>query len=130
MTLIESLDKGLINSPIEFYYIARSLLVKDEKYFDIYDQVFMKYFKDIKIPLHIHDELKKWLANPIEILKYKIPKWLMEYFNTLDPEELARKLEMILQRQSELPDEESIWTALEIPTALYNEIKEWLADPI
>ncbi len=130
MALIESLDKVLINSTIEFYYIARSLLVKDEKYFDIYDQVFMKYFKDIKIPLHIHDELKKWLANPIEMLKYKIPKWLMEYFNTLDPDELARKLEMILQRQSELPDEESIWTALEIPTALYNEIKQWLADPI
>jgi len=78
LSLVESLDRGLVNSPMEFYYVARSLLVKDEKYFDIYDQVFLKYFKDARLPLHIHDELKKWLENPLEILKYKVPSILFE----------------------------------------------------
>ncbi|GAI32878.1 unnamed protein product, partial [marine sediment metagenome] len=129
MALVESLDKGLINSPMEFYYVARSLLVKDEKFFDIYDQVFLKYFNDVKIPIHIHDELIKWLNDPISLLKYKIPRQLLEYFKTLDPDELKRKLEMIMKKQQEEPDEESIWIALQIPPDLYREIKGWLSDP-
>lgn len=105
MTLIEALDKGLINSPEEFYFVARSLLVKDEKYFDTYDQVFLNYFKGIEIPLDIQEEIKKWLSKPIEeIFKYEIPPELYNKIREGDLDELKRKLEELLRTQKKKHD--------------------------
>lgn len=48
LTLIEGLQKQVAFGFIEdFYYLARTCLVKDEKYFDRYDRVFAAYFKGI-----------------------------------------------------------------------------------
>jgi uncharacterized protein with von Willebrand factor type A (vWA) domain len=48
LTLIEGLEKGVIFGSIDdFYYLARTCLVKDEKYFDRFDRVFGAYFKGI-----------------------------------------------------------------------------------
>ena len=47
LTLMEALSLGLArDSLVDFYYLARSLLVKSETYFDKYDSAFAKYFKD------------------------------------------------------------------------------------
>ena len=46
LMLLESLDARLAESSAEnFYYLARTCLVKDERHFDRFDQVFAAYFK-------------------------------------------------------------------------------------
>jgi uncharacterized protein with von Willebrand factor type A (vWA) domain len=66
LTFVEALDKGLYNANFtEFYYLARSILVKSEADFDAFDAVFLEYFKDVaastdKLP----QALLNWLNNP------------------------------------------------------------------
>ena len=46
--LIEALEKQVaFGSVEEFYHLARTCLVKDEKFFDRYDLVFAAYFKGV-----------------------------------------------------------------------------------
>src|SRR5580698_11529979 len=46
MTLLEALAKGLGHASAErFYHLARTCLVKDERYYDRFDQVFAAHFK-------------------------------------------------------------------------------------
>ncbi|MGZ8229514.1 MAG: vWA domain-containing protein, partial [Burkholderiales bacterium] len=48
LTLIEALQKEVAFGSVEdFYYLARTCLAKDEKYFDRFDRVFGAYFKGI-----------------------------------------------------------------------------------
>jgi len=47
MTLMEALNRGLVPDLKTFYYLARSILIKDEAYFDHYDLVFGEYFRGI-----------------------------------------------------------------------------------
>jgi uncharacterized protein with von Willebrand factor type A (vWA) domain len=48
LTLLAGLEKRVAFGSFEdFYYLARTCLVKDEKYFDRYDRVFAAYFKGI-----------------------------------------------------------------------------------
>jgi uncharacterized protein with von Willebrand factor type A (vWA) domain len=44
LTLNKALAAGLIASVDDFYFAARSILVKSERYFDQYDQVFAHHF--------------------------------------------------------------------------------------
>jgi uncharacterized protein with von Willebrand factor type A (vWA) domain len=66
LTLVEAMDKGLCHANFtEFYYLARSVLVKSEADFDKFDGVFLEYFKNIaftdgELPV----ELLNWLNNP------------------------------------------------------------------
>jgi len=62
MTLMEALSKGLACSSLtSFYYLARSVLVKSEVYFDNYDQAFHNYFKDIEASVDLVEQALKWL---------------------------------------------------------------------
>src|SRR5687767_11908879 len=48
LTLLEAMQKEVAFGYVEdFYYLARTCLVKDEKYFDRFDRVFAAYFKGI-----------------------------------------------------------------------------------
>ncbi len=98
LTLQKALSKGLINTMDDFYMSARSILVKSERYFDLYDQVFAYHFEGIAIPENeglILDEmaramLDQWLKDPKEMaemlgvdeskLKKLSPDELIEYF--------------------------------------------------
>ncbi|MDP1991766.1 MAG: hypothetical protein Q8K00_12150, partial [Syntrophales bacterium] len=44
LRLQKALALGLVVSLDDFYTAARSILVKSERYFDTYDQVFAHYF--------------------------------------------------------------------------------------
>jgi uncharacterized protein with von Willebrand factor type A (vWA) domain len=49
LTLMEALDKGLADTSVEqFYFLARALLVKDERNLDRFDQVFAATFKGLE----------------------------------------------------------------------------------
>ncbi len=98
LTLQKALSQGLINSLDEFYTCARSVLVKSERYFDLYDQVFAHHFDGVPLPEDVGFEvddmaramLDEWLKNPKtmanalgedeEKLSKMSPDELIEYF--------------------------------------------------
>lgn len=66
LSLIEALDKKLINGSFsQFYYISKMILVNSEYDFDKYDMIFEEYFKGIR---HEYDDIseamRRWLDKP------------------------------------------------------------------
>src|ERR1700753_2975889 len=64
MTLLEALERGLGESSAErFYYLSRTCLVKDERYYDRFDRAFAAHFKGVEeIFAHLQRELPAdWL---------------------------------------------------------------------
>jgi uncharacterized protein len=50
LTLLEAIDAGIANGRVEdFYYLARSALVKDERNLDRFDQIFGHVFKGLDL---------------------------------------------------------------------------------
>ncbi|MFO7750063.1 MAG: hypothetical protein R6V54_08210 [Desulfobacteraceae bacterium] len=73
--LQKALHNNLVTSLDEFYTAARAILVKSERYFDLYDQVFAFHFEGAQMPdkegFEI-DEMAKgmldeWLKNPKKV---------------------------------------------------------------
>jgi len=98
LTLHKALSAGLISSIDDFYTSARSILVKSERYFDLFDQVFAHHFQGAELPdpegVDL-DEIAKalleqWLNDPKEMadalgideseLNKMTPDELLEYF--------------------------------------------------
>jgi uncharacterized protein with von Willebrand factor type A (vWA) domain len=98
LTLHKALHMGLITSLEEFYTASRTILVKSERYFDLFDQVFAHYFEGADMPEaddFALDEmaralLQSWLDNPKVLadalgidestLKKMTPEELIDYF--------------------------------------------------
>ena len=98
LTLQKALNNGLINSLDEFYTSARAILVKSERYFDTYDQVFAHRFEGTEMPDYEELELtetaiallEEWLKDPATLaaaldvdvsdLSKLTPEELIEYF--------------------------------------------------
>ncbi len=49
LRLQKALSMGLVNSVDDFYTAARSILIKSERYFDLYDQVFAHCFQGVEL---------------------------------------------------------------------------------
>jgi hypothetical protein len=65
LTLIEAMDAGLADYSVDdFYYLARSCLVKDETNLDRFDRVFAEIFKGLQTPGEAED-----VAIPAEWLR-------------------------------------------------------------
>lgn len=108
MSLMEGLDKGLAqNSLLEFYYLARSVLVKTEADFDKYDQVFLSYFKGVKTVEEIPKEFYEWLKEAKEPKPYD--KAEVDARTAKDLETLRQLLEDRLKRQKGRHDGGQIW---------------------
>ena len=98
LRLQKAMRLGLITSLEDFYISARAILVKSERYFDLYDQVFAHYFKGMDLPdpegIDLDEAarmlLEEWLRNPEEVaqalgvdpeeLLKLSPQELIEYF--------------------------------------------------
>ena len=98
LTLHRALASGLVASLDDFYTAARAILVKSERYFDRYDQVFAHYFEGTELPdvegLELDEltrtMLEEWLRNPREMadllgidadeLAKLSPEELLDYF--------------------------------------------------
>ena len=52
-----AMEKGLVRSVEDFHYTARTVLIKSEKYFDLYDQVFAHIFEGTALPERSEEEL-------------------------------------------------------------------------
>jgi uncharacterized protein with von Willebrand factor type A (vWA) domain len=75
LKLQKALSMGLITSLDDFYTAGRSILVKSERYFDTYDQIFGLYFRgialkdptDVELTELIRAMLEEWLRTPEDI---------------------------------------------------------------
>ena len=127
MALIESLDKGLIHNMVEFYYISRSILCKNEHHFDIYDIAFANFFKNaiIKFPEDIKQEIWDWINKDITIpeLLEGLKILLKEYQQYLNIEDLQQFLEELLQKLNEGLEGNLLINA---PQEVKDEIWDWL----
>ena len=98
LTLHKALHKGLVNSLEDFYTSSRTILVKSERYFDLFDQVFAHIFQGAELPDFAEEDisamaramLEEWLkesgtlANALGVdeseLSELTPDELIEYF--------------------------------------------------
>jgi uncharacterized protein len=98
LTLHKALKQGLIASLDDFYTSARAILVKSERYFDLFDQIFAHHFEGAELPdveafeldAIARAMLDQWLQNPKELadalgldekeLQRLTPEELIEYF--------------------------------------------------
>ncbi len=98
LRLQKAMNKGLVHSLDDFYMVARTILVKSERYFDSYDQIFAHHFKNASLEdptaVEINEiaraMLEEWLQNPEgvaealgidpEKLKDMTPDELIQYF--------------------------------------------------
>ncbi len=96
--LHKALREGLVEGLNDFYIVARTLLVKSERYFDIYDLVFAHFFHGAELPdfkgVDLDETaralLGEWLKDPEaladalgmskEQLKQMSPEDLLKYF--------------------------------------------------
>lgn len=98
LTLHRALSMGLINSVDDFYTAGRSVLIKSERYFDLFDQIFAHHFQGMEMPdvegMEVDDiaraMLDEWLKDPKSMaealgmdeseLSKLTPDELIEYF--------------------------------------------------
>ena len=98
LTLHRALKSGLVQTLNDFYTASRTILVKSERYFDLYDQVFAHHFQGADLPepdeMVLDDiaraMLEEWLRDPKTLadamgideseLSKMSPEELIEYF--------------------------------------------------
>ncbi len=115
LTLHRALNKGLINTLNDFYTSSRSILVKSERYFDLFDQVFAHHFEGAELPDYDGFEvdemarvlLDEWLKNPDALSRaLGIDK---SQLKGLSPDELINYFKQRLKEQTESHHGGSKW---------------------
>ena len=113
LTLLEALQNGVIGpdqdacSLDDFYYLARSALVKDEKHFDKFDRAFALYFKGVDAIADFSKEIPaEWLRKALEkVLSDEQIANAPKY----DYDELFKELQKRLEEQKERHEGGSKW---------------------
>jgi uncharacterized protein with von Willebrand factor type A (vWA) domain len=107
LTLQKALSNGLVASLDDFYTASRAILVKSERYFDLYDQVFAHHFQGAEMPDNegieldelVRSMLEGWLQNPRELSKLLGVD--ESALTRLTPEELIQYFKDRLKEQTE-----------------------------
>ncbi len=109
LTLLEALKAQVIAPSLdEFYFLARMTLVKDEKYFDKFDQAFGAYFNGL--PALKDDSLDiplEWLKKRMERDFTPEEKRQIEALGGID--ELMERLKELFEEQNERHEGGSKW---------------------
>lgn len=115
LTLHKAIAAGLVNSIDDLYTAARTTLVKSEKYFDLYDQVFAHIFAGVELPdidqlamdLLARSMLHEWLKDPKSLADaLGIDE---KQLNQMNPEELLEYFKQRLKDQEGRHDGGSKW---------------------
>ena len=69
LTLLEALKAGVIDTTVDqFYYLARTALVKDEAHFDKFDRAFSAYFRGVEMLADFTQDVPlEWLRKNLEL---------------------------------------------------------------
>lgn len=100
LRLQKALGMGLVRSLEDFYIAARSLLVKSERYFDVYDQTFAVAFRGVT-------EIDPTEAELTELAQALLNEWLK------DPGALAEALRLPEEELEEMTPQELMQYFLE-----------------
>jgi uncharacterized protein with von Willebrand factor type A (vWA) domain len=108
LTLLEALKEGVIGPSIDdFYFLARTTLVKDEALFDKFDRAFSAYFKGVEMLTDFGKEI------PLEWLKKVLEKELSPEekaaIEKMGWDELMETLKKRLEEQKERHEGGSKW---------------------
>jgi len=95
LRLQQALKAGLVTGLDDFYTAARTILVKSERYFDIYDRVFAHFFHGAELPDFRGTDL-------MEAARELLDEWLK------DPEALAQALGISQEEMKNMSPEELI----------------------
>jgi len=115
LTLQKALSKRLINSLDDFYTSSRAILVKSERYFDLFDGVFANHFEGADLPDFEEVDLREiargmldeWLKNPKSLANaLGIDESTL---NRMSPEELINYFLERLKDQKERHDGGNRW---------------------
>ena len=108
LTFHRAMDSGLVTSVQDFYIAARTILIKSEKHFDLYDQVFGHVFEgtellvgdEEELDFWAHSMLDEWLKDPRQLaaslgvdaseLSTRSPQELLDYFKQRLQEQKSR----------------------------------------
>jgi uncharacterized protein with von Willebrand factor type A (vWA) domain len=115
LRLQRALQQGLIAGLDDFYTAARAILVKSERYFDIYDRVFAHFFHGVELPdfrgidleAATRELLQEWLNDP-EALAQALGI-TQEQLRSMSPEELIQYFMERLEEQTEAHQGGSRW---------------------
>ena len=110
LTLLEALDKGVIEPEIgHFYSVSRAALVKDEKDFDKFDMVFSHVFQGVETLTQMFGEKEipdEWLEAMMQRL---LTEEEMAELKAMDFDELMETLKKRLEEQEERHEGGSKW---------------------
>jgi uncharacterized protein with von Willebrand factor type A (vWA) domain len=110
LTLLEAMKKGLASESVDdFYYLARTCLVKDESMLDRFDRIFAAYFRGVEDSLKdLMQELPEdWLRRQAELMLSDEERAKIEAMGDFD--ELMRALQERLDEQDERHEGGSKW---------------------
>ena len=110
LTLLEAMQKGLAGQSVDdFYYLARSALVKDESKLDLFDRIFAAYFKGVEDSLAdlLQDIPEDWLRMQAELNLSEEERAQIEAMGGF--EELMRALEERLNEQDDRHEGGNKW---------------------
>ena len=110
LTLLEALDKGVIEPEIgHFYSVSRAALVKDEKDFDKFDMVFSHVFQGVETLTDMFGEKEipdEWLEAMMQRL---LTEEEMAELKAMDFDELMETLKKRLEEQEERHEGGNKW---------------------
>ena len=110
LTLLEAMHRGLARPSVDdFYYLARTTLVKDESKLDLFDRIFAAYFRGVEDNFSdlLQDVPDDWLRHQAELMLTDEEKALIESMGGF--EELMRALQERLDEQEDRHEGGSKW---------------------
>jgi len=108
LTLLEALKEGVIGPSIDdFYFLARTTLVKDESLFDKFDRAFSAYFKGVEMLTDFGKEIPlEWLQ---KVLEKELSPEEKAAIEKMGWDELMETLKKRLEEQKERHEGGSKW---------------------
>jgi uncharacterized protein with von Willebrand factor type A (vWA) domain len=110
LTLHEAMKCGLAGQSVDdFYFLARTALVKDEAYLDRFDRIFGAYFKGVDDSLSdiMQDIPEEWMRRQAELSLSEEERALIESMGGFD--ELMKALQERLEEQGERHEGGNKW---------------------
>ena len=110
LTLLEAMKKDVAGQSVDdFYYLARTCLVKDESKLDLFDRIFAAYFQGVEDSLAdlLTDVPDEWLRHQADLMLTEEERAQIEALGGF--EELMRALRERLEEQDERHEGGSKW---------------------
>lgn len=108
LMLLEAMEKGLVSMSMDdFYFLSRTIMVKDEAHYDKFDKAFGLYFKGIDAIFEKNPEIPlEWLSKRMERELSDEQKAQLEKFGY---DKLMDRLKDLLKEQKERHEGGSKW---------------------